>query len=139
MHTSNRIPANVKWCHSSNEHNLQSCHLEHWRHHQRNFNIAHFQIHNNRSSSCVTDKHTKQLDWPSRKNMNAASVEEFLPCPSETPSYNCDSIFHCRNEREVGLEHVETLGEDQSFVHTRVRHHTLNVACARKRRVHGNT
>ena len=48
--------------------------------------IAHFQIHNNRSSSCVTNKHTLQLDWPSRKRTNAALVEEILPCPSETPS-----------------------------------------------------
>ena len=37
-------------------HNPPCRRLHHWRHHQRNFMIAYFQIHNNRSSSCVTNK-----------------------------------------------------------------------------------
>ena len=37
-------------------HNPPSHRLHHWRHQQRNFMNAYFQIHNNRSSSCVTNK-----------------------------------------------------------------------------------
>ena len=42
-------------------HNLPSRRLHYWRHYQRNFMIAHFQIRNNRSSSCVTFSKRKLL------------------------------------------------------------------------------
>ena len=80
--------------------------------------IAHFQIHKKRSSNCVTNKHTKQLDWPFR-NTRSRHTSKSLAVPERDTVLQLmtgggDSIFHNRNEREVGLEDVETLDEDLS-------------------------
>ena len=62
-------------------HNPPSRRLNHRRHHQWNFIIEHFQIRNNRSSSCVINKHTKQLGWLAWNHTTAAPVEEVLAVP----------------------------------------------------------
>ena len=62
-------------------HNPPSRRLNNRRHHQWKFMITHFQIHNDRSSSCVTNKHTKQLGWLAWNHTNAVPVEEVFAVP----------------------------------------------------------
>ena len=103
-------------------HNPPSRRLNHRRHHQWNFIIEHFQIRNNRSSSCVINKHTKQLGWNAWNHTNAAPVEEVLAMPERdtvsqviTASEKLDagiaSLINATKEK-VSSEHVDALGKE---------------------------
>ena len=103
-------------------HNPPSRRLHHRRHHERNFMIAHFQIHNDRSPYRVTRKHTKQLDWSPWKHTNAAHLEEVLAVPERdtvlqvmTAPAKLDAVIASlttATKEKVSSEHVETLGKD---------------------------
>ena len=117
---------NNRWSHNPSEYNPPSRRLHHWRHHQWNFMIARFQIHNDRSSCRVTIKHIKQLDWPSWKHTNERGTRRRSPCrararhrltsdDSSRKTGGSDSISHTRNERKGWLGTCETLGKEPPF------------------------
>ena len=54
---------------------------------------THFQIHNDRSSSCVTNTHTKQLGWLAWNHTNAVPVEEVLAVPERDTVSQDDNSF----------------------------------------------
>ena len=59
------VKINNKWSHTSSEHNPQSCRLQHWYRHPRNFSIAHFHDPTDRHTCRVNSKFTYQLAKPS--------------------------------------------------------------------------
>ena len=72
------VKTNNKWSHTSSEHNPQSCRLQHWCRHPRNFVIPHFRIPNDRFTCRVTSKFTDKIDSPIGIPTNVAQVEEVV-------------------------------------------------------------
>ena len=70
-------------------HNPPSRRLHHWRHPQRNFMIAHFQINNDRSPCHVASKHTKATRLACLETLTRHPSKKTLLCPSGGSPITC--------------------------------------------------